>query len=195
MNPKLNLAFLSLLCFCFFGLSLGAVASDKPVVIVIGEDSGARSVSRFNLVYVRIQDAIIAEFREEGFVTFDETEATEGNFRDQGLERTDSELVQVSQSVTDARIDVALVLAVFLDDESSRYSKTVRVRVVGRAIDVKTGVKLGVYQAEIPGVLRVATDCARDCIILATHRQGYNLALRAKVVMAANIIALVSDGR
>lgn len=195
MNTRLILAFLSLVSACLFGLSAHAGVTDKPVVIVIGEDSGLKSVSRFNLVFVRIQDAIIGEFREKGFVAFDETKAAEGNFRDEVLERSDSELVMVSQSVTNASIDVALVIAVFFEEESGKYSKTLRFRVVSRAINVKTRAKLGTYEAAISVVLTVARDCSKECILSATNRQGDHLARRVRAAIAPNLIALVSNER
>jgi len=148
-----------------FGLSLAVNAGDMGAVLVVGEDFGEARVSRFSRAFERVQEVVIEEFRKEGFDAFDEKKAANGNFRDEGLERRFQELKQVSASVPGANIQMAPILALSLDTDLRRYSKSLSFRVVGRAVDLENGGSLGEFGSKTLLVLTVPLDCSSPCLL------------------------------
>lgn len=171
-----------------------AIAQDSNILIV-GEDADEDSVPRFSRTFVRVLAALTKELDAAGFEVFDETEANLGNFFEDRVRRTDADMAEIAASVSESPIVLALSLSVLATSNEERYFTRIRTRVIGRLINVESGVRLGALEFDGPRPLNAPLDCSRDCVLLMVDQHSKELSNYVDELLATELVELTDEGR
>lgn len=185
--------------FAFILALLGAVllhapaghAADQPNVMLMGDDADQDTVPRHSRIFNRVLDALKNRMLQEGFTVYNET-ATTMDITDAGrVRRTDAELISVAKSVTEAPIDVISVFQIYASAQDDAYSdiKKLRIRVVGRLLQVGTGRDLGSFEVAMgpKGLSPLPVACNTDCILETVGDQAKPIANEVGIVLARKL--------
>ena len=144
-------------------------AGDQPNVLFMGEDADEDTVPRHSRIFNRVDDALRAQMMDLGFHVYNETATTLDTTDPSRVRRTDAELISVAQNVTAAPIDVVVSFQIYASSRDNAYSdiKQLRIRVVGRMLQVQTGRDLGNFEVAVGprGLKPIPPKCDRDCIL------------------------------
>jgi hypothetical protein len=166
---KTGLLLVGMLLFPALSPKSQALAGDQPNVMIVGEDADEDTVPRHSRVFNRVADALRNRMIEMGFKTYNETAVTMDVTDPGRVRRTDAELLSVAKGVTDAPIDVIVPFQIYASAEDDNYSdiKRLRIRIVGRMIQIATGRDLGSFEVAVPprALKPLPRNCNPDCVL------------------------------
>lgn len=146
-----------------------AQAGDQPNVMVVGEDADEDTIPRHSRIFNRVLDSLKNRMIEMGFKTYNETALTMDSTDPGRVRRTDAELISVAKSISDVPIDVIIPFQIYASAQDDNYSdiKRLRIRIVGRMIQISTGRDLGNFEVSLPprGLKPLPRNCNPDCIL------------------------------
>jgi hypothetical protein len=149
------------------GPRAAALASERPNLMIVGEDADRSSVPRGSRVFNRVLAAIANDMIEQGFQVYDETAASMGITRPGKMRRTDAELIDIARSIQRPPIDVIVAFQIYASAQPSPYSRfrEPRVRIAGRLIQMYTAKMLGSFEAAVGprGLRPLPPNCFRNC--------------------------------
>lgn len=135
-----------------FAAIVPTLASDRPTVMVMGEDADPDPIARDSRVFKRVIEAISGEIDAAGFKVYDETAVSLDGFAQGRVRRSDAELIDLARRLTQPPIDVIALLTVYASAEDKTYTQMVRARLTVRLLDLRSGRALGGFEvASNPG--------------------------------------------
>jgi hypothetical protein len=162
--------------------------------MVVGEDADEDTVPRHSRIFNRVLDALKNRMIEMGFKTYNETAVTMEATDPGRVRRTDAELISVTRSVTDAPIDVIVPFQIYASAQDDSYSdmKRLRIRIVGRMIQIATGRDLGIFEVAVPprGLKPLPRNCNQDCILESLGDAAKPIANEVGTILARKLDSL-----
>jgi len=137
----------------------------KPNLLVMVQDSDPDTIKRDSRVYKRVYDALDEQLNEAGFAVYNETAITLDGYAQGRTRRSDAELIDIARSVTRPPIDVVVFFEVYASARDMGYTTKVRVRAVGRLLNVRTSQNLGNFEITSPQEWNAQPKCNRECIL------------------------------
>ena len=176
-----------------------AEAADQPNVMIMGEDADEDTVPRHSRIFNRVNDALRTRMMELGFKVYNET-ATTMNITNPGrVRRTDAELISVAQNITAAPIDVISTFQIYASAQDNAYSdiKQMRIRIVGRMLQVQTGRDLGNFEVSVGprGLKPLPPGCNPDCVLERVGDEAKIIANEVGTVLARKLDELSPSAR
>ena len=176
MNRPFHLLLLGLLALLAAFVSNPAQAQQrtgqKPNLLIMVQDHDSDSVKRDTRVYKRVYDALSEMLNEAGFSVYNETSASLDGYAQGNTRRSDAQLIDIARSVNRPPIDVVVFFEVYASAREMRFSPDekphtvkVRVRAVGRLLNVRTGQELGNFEITSPDEWNAQPPCSRECIL------------------------------
>jgi hypothetical protein len=168
-----------------------ARAADQPNVLIMGDDADEDTVPRHSRIFNRVSDALANRMLELGFKVYNETATTMDITNPGRVRRTDAELISVAQNITSAPIDVIAVFQIYASANQNAYSDIMqlRIRVVGRMLQVQTGRDLGGFEVGVGprGLKPLPPNCNRDCILEHVGDEAKPIANEVGTVLARKL--------
>lgn len=166
-------------------------AADQPNVMLMGDDADRDTVPRHSRIFNRVLDALKNRMMQEGFSVYNET-ATTMDMTDAGrVRRTDAELISVARSVTEVPIDVISVFQIYAAAQDDAYSdvKKLKIRIVGRLLQVATGRDLGSFEVSMgpKGLSPLPVNCNTDCVLETVGDQAKPIANEVGIILARKL--------
>jgi hypothetical protein len=166
-------------------------AADQPNIMLMGDDADEDTVPRHSRIFNRVLDALKNRMIQMEFAVYNET-ATSMEITDAArVRRTDAELVSVAKSVTDVPIDVITIFQIYASAMDDNYSdiKKLRVRIVGRMLQVASGRDLGSFEVSMgpKGLNPLPLNCDRDCILESVGDQAKPIANEVGIILARKL--------
>ena len=166
-------------------------AADQPSVLIMGEDADLDTVPRHSRIFNRVSDALRTRMMEMGFNVYNETAATMDITNPGRVRRTDAELITVAQNVTAAPIDVIAAFQIYASANQNAYSdiKQIRIRIVGRMLQVQTGRDLGNFEVSVGprGLKPLPPACNPDCILEHVGDEAKPIANEVGTILARKL--------
>lgn len=195
MSALISLSrYLAVLFFVFCVATLNAPASraaDQPNVMLMGDDADQDTVPRHSRIFNRVLDALKNRMLQEGFTVYNETATTMEITNAGRVRRTDAELISVARSVKEAPIDVISVFQIYAAAQDDAYSdiKKLKIRIVGRMLQVSTGRDLGSFEVSMgpKGLSPLPVKCDVDCILEAVGDQAKPIANEVGIILARKL--------
>lgn len=169
-------------------------AAEMPNLMVMGEDADRDTVPRNSRVFKRVLSALTNELHNDGFNVYDETAVTLDDFAQGRARRTDAELIDIARSVKRPPIDVATIFSIYANARKRSYTTTIRTRIEGRLLNVKTGQSLGNFEVELPQPANAPVDCDRECVLETVGRNADVLAQDLGAVLTTKLAYIVDGG-
>ena len=142
-------------------------------------------------IFNRVSDALQNRMLELGFKVYNETATTMDITNPGRVRRTDAELISVAQNITSAPIDVIAVFQIYASAQQNAYSDIMqlRIRVVGRMLQVQTGRDLGGFEVAVGprGLRPIPQGCNRDCILEHVGDEAKPIANEVGTVLARKL--------
>lgn len=186
---------LSLFVMTAFHLGGSAWASDQPNILIMGEDADEDTVPRHSRIFNRVALALQSHMQERGFTVFDETAATMDVTNPARVRRSDAELITVARAIS-TPINVIVPFQIYAFSQDNAYSdiKELKIRVVGRLIEVNTGKALGNFEVSVGprGLRPLPVNCDRDCVLEHVGDESKIVANEVALILAdkmRNIVA------
>ena len=178
-----------------FGALLGvhhaARAADQPNIMIMGEDADEDTVPRHSRIFNRVSDALRNRMMELGFKVYNETATTMDVTDPARVRRTDSELITVAQNLTTVPIDVITTFQIYSSTQKSAYAdiQQLRIRIVGRMIQVQTGRDLGSFEVAVgpKGLKPIPPKCDRDCVLEHVGEEAKPIANEVGAILARKL--------
>jgi hypothetical protein len=172
-------------------------AADQPNIMLMGDDADQDTVPRHSRIFNRVLDAFKNRMMQEGFAVFNETAITM-DMTDAGrVRRTDAELISVAKNLTEAPIDVISVFQIYASAQDDSYSdiKKLRIRIVGRLLQVATGRDLGSFEVSMgpKGLSPIPLNCNEDCILETVGDQAKPIANEVGIILARKLRELAPE--
>jgi hypothetical protein len=188
---KTRLLLVAVMLFHALSTVSTAYAGDQPNVMIVGEDADEDTVPRHSRIFNRVLDALKNRMIEMGFKSYNETAVTMDTTDPGRVRRPDAELLSVARSVSDAPIDVIIPFQIYASSEDDNYSdiKRLRIRIVGRMIQVATGRDLGIFEAKVPprGLKPLPRNCSPDCILESVGDAAKPIANEVGTILARKL--------
>lgn len=186
-----SLLFLLITLFSLPTYVITAKAAEQPNVMVVGEDADEDTVARHSRVFNRVSDAIRTQMMAMGFPTYNETAVTMDITNPGRIRRTDAELISVARSITAAPIDVIIPFQIYASSNQDAYSdmKRLRIRIVGRMVQVQTGKDLGNFEVAVgpKGLRPLPTACNPDCVLEHVGDEAKPIATEVGAILARKL--------
>ena len=176
-----------------------AKAADQPNVLVMGEDADEDTVPRHSRIFNRVNDALRSRMMELGFRVYNETAMTMNITNPGRVRRTDAELISVAQNITAAPIDVISTFQIYASAQDNSYSdiKQLRLRIVGRMLQVQTGRDLGNFEVAVGprGLKPLPPGCNPDCVLERVGDEAKIIANEVGIVLARKLDEMSPSAR
>ena len=162
--------------------SFATFASEKPNIIVMGEDADEHTatdtvvVERDTRVFRQVLEAISDQFTAKGFAVYDERAVSLDNFKQDRVARPEAELMDIARSVQRPPLDAAVIFTIYAGARRLAYTTDVYARITARVLDVRTGQKLGSFEVASPPGWRAPASCDRDCLVEVIGRNAESMA-------------------
>lgn len=179
--------------FIFLGIGHGAVAADRPNLLIMGEDADKDTIPRDSRVFKRVLATLSNQLHDRGFNVYDETAVTLDNFVQGRKRRTDAELIDVSRSIKRPPIDVVVIFAIYAGTLDKGYTTKVRSRIEGRMLQVKSGRRLGNFELASPKEWNAKPKCNRECVLEVVGEYSKILAQDIGAVLSEKLAWMVGD--
>jgi len=173
--------------------SFAASASEKPNIIVMGEDADEHTatdtvvVERDTRVFRQVLEAISDQFSAKGFAVYDERAVSLDNFKQDRVARPEAELMDIARSVQRPPLDAAVIFTIYAGARRLAYTTDVYARITARVLDVRTGQKLGSFEVASPPGWRAPAACDRDCLVEVIGRNAESMAGDLGTELAAQL--------
>lgn len=164
MKHATKLAIAGVALVCGIAVATPSVAQ-TPTVLVMGEDWDEDTIPRNSRVFNGVLDALERQLLQEGYGVVNETMATQGNFVQGRVRRTDAELYDVAKSVVAPPIDVIVTFKIYPRFTQTSYSTKVNADITGKALSASKNQLIGNFQVKLPQDANAPRDCNRDCAI------------------------------
>ncbi|MEG3619780.1 hypothetical protein V5T82_15045 [Magnetovibrio sp. PR-2] len=174
------------------GWANGPTGRAGPNILILGQDGDPQSVARNNSAFGRVLNAVSNELHDEGFRVYDETTLTIDTHMQHRMRRMDAEVIGIARSIKHTPIDVAVLYTLYAHGQDRAYAQKMDVRVMGRLIAVRTGERIGNFEAALPTPIAISPDCDGACMDEALGDHAHELAQELGAVLAARIRAHVS---
>lgn len=166
-------------------------AADQPNVLIMGDDADEDTVPRHSRIFNRVTDALQNRMLELGFKVYNETATTMDITNPGRVRRADAELISVAQNISAAPIDVIAVFQIYASAQQNAYSdvQQLRIRVVGRMLQVQTGRDLGSFEVAVGprGLKPIPPACNIDCILEHVGDEAKPIANEVGTVLARKL--------
>ena len=168
-----------------------ALAGEQPNLLVVGDDADQDTIPRGSRIFNRVLAALTTDMSELGFKVYDETAAGMDITNPGRVRRTDAELISVAQRIPQPPIDAIVAFQIYASVQQNAYSdiKELRVRVLGRMIDVHTAKALGNFEVAVGprGLKPLPVNCNRDCILEQVGDAATPIAHEVGIVLARKL--------
>ena len=138
-----------------------AVAGDAPTILILSEKGDMNRNPYSDDMYRRVTDAISNQLITKGFKVVEQSVAKKlsynRNKRDQ--------LIGMIRSISRPAVDVALIFSIYSSVWGQEYTDRINMRLSGRLVDVKSGLRFGNFEVTSPDNWYVEKGCNRACII------------------------------
>jgi hypothetical protein len=171
-----------------------AQAADQPKVLILGEDADPDSIARDSRVFKRVLAAVSNQLNAFGFDVFDETAISLDAFAQGRIRRPDAEIIDVARSVTRPPIDVALLFTIYANVEKRTYTSSIRTRIEGRLLDVRSGRRLGNFEVKSPAGWNAPVYCPRTCLLEIVGDRAAVLAADLGAVLSGKLVQTFRGG-
>lgn len=169
----MNAARILLICAAAWMMLLPRAHAADRAVIVMGLDTPEQHasthigiVARDTRLFNQVLETIAGELRRQGFNVFDERALTLDKVQER-KGRTEAELIEIARTVQHPPLDAAVIFSVYAGARKLSYTTDVYARVTGRILNVRTGEKIGSFDAASPGGWKATRDCDGDCLLEA----------------------------
>ena len=167
------------------------LAADQPNIMFMGEDADQDTVPRNSRIFNRVSDALRSQMQEQGFQVYNETATTMDATNPSRVRRTDAELIATARSAAAVPIDVITTFQIYASEQKNAYAdiKELRIRVVGRLLQVQNGKDLGNFEVSMgpKGLKPLPVNCNRDCILEAVGDQAKIIANEVGNILAKKL--------
>ena len=193
-----------ILAFSALALAAGALAGPataegrKPTMLIMAEDGDSDSIPRRSRISTRILNELATRLDLKGFDVYDETALTVHTHAQGRSHRSDAELVDIAKSIQNPPIDVVVFFEVHATVARKTYQNEVRLRTVGRLLNVADGRLLGNWEAKLPDnpdqVWLLPNRCfpdgravSRDCLLEAVGDDARILAQEVGTIIGEKL--------
>ena len=182
-----------------------AYAND-PTLLIMAEDMNS-DIGRHYRISTRILNEIYTQLDMKGLDVYDETAITVGTHVQGRSFRGDAELIDIAKSIQRPPIDVVVFFQVFYNLNIKPYQRELRLRIVGRLLNVQDGRKLGNWEAKLPihkdQTYLLPTACFssnnhinKGCILEAVGDDARVLAQEVGAIISEKLVARITvDGK
>jgi len=136
-------------------------AADAPTVLILSETADMHSTAIDDHMTRRVIDAMSNQLITKGFHVVDRSTAKKHAYN---RKKTD-QLMDEARSISRPTVDVALIFSIHSFILDQEYSDRFHIRLSGRLVDVRSGLRLGNFEVSSPDNWYVAKDCNRACLI------------------------------
>ena len=145
-------------------------------LLILAEDADGDTIPRGSRISTRILNALVTQFDSHGYDVYDETALTYRTHTQGRSRRTDAELIDIARSIRRPPIDVTVFFQVYSSVARKSYQNELRLRSVGRILNVQDGRRLGNWEAKLPEdrdqvwllpsrCFSEGNDVSRECIL------------------------------
>lgn len=144
---------------------LAATVSAPPGLLLIGEDIDPAALERGSRPFRQLVSSLHEGLVAAGFVLADEASATLDSPARPGVSRSKSELLDIARGIAVPPVAAVVTFAAYVDIKTAETSRSARLRVTGRLLDVKTGQDQGTFEFVTPNEWVAPPGCTDVCAV------------------------------
>jgi hypothetical protein len=181
-------------------LALAIIAAPEPAsaqaglnVLVVGVDDDLDTIPRSNRIFNRVLAELQNQLRQSGYAVWDEVAVTRGNFVQDRVRRSDSEILDVANLVQKPPIDVVAAFSIYADARQTQTTTIISARITGKLLLVPEGRNLGNFEVDSPDNWTAPFICNHECLLEAVGDKARILGQSLGDVLGALLDAEMSQ--